>query len=159
MNYWHMQLHPNDKDGVDFNGILKILEDYKVIGMGESWENDKDQPKVFKEEMQFGDIVIVRHKNKKVVAIVEVISEAYSITDEENQNIMWNSNANWFRLRRKIRIIDKNPNYINLDDCKPFYAITLHPLNITDEMKIIIKDKIIDFYQKREEEFIKIIGI
>ena len=38
-NYWHIQLHPDDK--LDIDTIKSILTTKQVIGMGESW-NDKN---------------------------------------------------------------------------------------------------------------------
>ena len=59
MNYWHIQLHPDDK--LEIDTIKSILTTKKVIGMGESW-NDKNgnpvnDPKWFRDDMKIGDVV------------------------------------------------------------------------------------------------------
>ncbi len=44
MNYWHMMVHPSDQDSVSPKEVKTILEDHGVIGMGDSWDNDRGQP-------------------------------------------------------------------------------------------------------------------
>jgi hypothetical protein len=47
MNFWHMQLHPNDKESLKKEAIVKILKEDAVIGMGAAWDNDRGQPQNF----------------------------------------------------------------------------------------------------------------
>ncbi|MDX9695237.1 MAG: AAA family ATPase [Bacteroidales bacterium] len=99
-NYWHIQLHPDDR--LDIDTIKSILNTKQVIGLGESW-NDKNgnpvnDPKWFRDDMRINDIVMVRDTITPV-ALVKVISDAYieKNTDEE---------FDWFNLRRKIEVLD-----------------------------------------------------
>ena len=41
MNYWHIQLHPDNKKDFSNKVIRKTLSDKKIIGLGE-WEKDKN---------------------------------------------------------------------------------------------------------------------
>lgn len=58
INYWHIQLHP---DEISFSPelIIKILEEKSVIGLGE-WKEGENQITQFKEKMAIGDIVAVK---------------------------------------------------------------------------------------------------
>lgn len=99
MNYWHIQLHPDER--LDINTIKSILMTKHVIGMGESW-NDKtgkpvSDPKYFKDDMKIGDVVMVRDGSTPV-ALVKVASNAYIEPNADDD-------FDWFRLRRKIEIL------------------------------------------------------
>ena len=98
-NYWHLQLHPDDR--LDIDTIKSILITKQVIGLGDSW-NDKNgnpvkDPESFKNEMHIGDIVMIRDGSIPV-ALVKVISDSFieKNTDEE---------FDWFNLRRKIELL------------------------------------------------------
>ena len=41
MNYWHIQLHPSDSSTVDRKSALDIIQNHQIIGMGDSWDNDR----------------------------------------------------------------------------------------------------------------------
>jgi 5-methylcytosine-specific restriction protein B len=41
MNYWHIQLHPDDRLSVD--DLTSILKTKEVIGLAESWNDIKGQ--------------------------------------------------------------------------------------------------------------------
>ncbi|MDO8315900.1 MAG: AAA family ATPase [Flavobacterium sp.] len=101
MNYWHIQLHPNNRGKFTKTRIIEILSQKKVIGLGDAW-NDKNgnpsgAPEIFEKEMQIGDIVMVRDTITPV-ALVKVEGKAYL---EQNTD----DNFDWFNLRRKINII------------------------------------------------------
>lgn len=98
-NYWHIQLHPDDK--LDADTIKSILTTKQAIGMGNSWsdknKNPAKDPKQFREEMIIGDVVMVRD-GCAPVALVKVIGGAYvepSVDDD----------FDWFPLRRKIEVL------------------------------------------------------
>lgn len=99
MNYWHIQLHPDNKLHVDT--IKSILTTKQVIGMGESWEdkngNSVNDPKWFKEDMKIGDVVMVRDGSTPI-ALVKVIGNAYVEPNTDD-------NFDWFRLRRPIETL------------------------------------------------------
>ncbi len=99
MNYWHIQLHPDNKLHVDT--IKSILTTKQVIGMGESWEdkngNSVNDPKWFKEDMKIGDVVMVRDGSTPI-ALVKVIGNAYVEPNTDD-------NFDWFRLRRSIETL------------------------------------------------------
>lgn len=93
MNFWHMQLHPNNKDEVNRDEVIKILTDKKIIGLGARWENDRGQPQKFSEEINIGDIVLIRSDGP--LALVKV-------TGKCNEN---DKDDVWFELIRKIEVI------------------------------------------------------
>jgi hypothetical protein len=100
MNYWHIQLHPDNRLSV--KTLLSILKTKHVIGLGDSW-NDKNgnpnaAPDIFEKEMKIGDIVMVRDTITPV-ALVQIEGKAFL-----EQNV--NEDFDWFNLRRKIKIID-----------------------------------------------------
>lgn len=100
MNYWHIQLHPNER--LSNNDILFMLK-RKVIGMGVSWQNnekDAEAPKVFQNQVNIGDVVLVRN-GKTPIALVEISSDAYIYNKEKNGD-----DGVWFNLRRHINILD-----------------------------------------------------
>ncbi len=100
MNYWHLQLQPDDKLSIDT--IKKVLRTKKVIGLGEYWEdkngNPVSDPTFFKNDMKVGDVVMVRETTTPI-ALVKVIGDYYV---EENSDYQFD----WFPLRRNIEIIN-----------------------------------------------------
>jgi len=99
MNYWHLQLQPDDKLSVET--IKEVLKTKKAIGLGEYWEdkngNPVSDPGYFKNDMKIGDIVMVR-ETITPIALVRVVGDYYV---EENSNYEFD----WFPLRRNIDII------------------------------------------------------
>ena len=100
MNYWHMQLHPDDR--LSIKTLTSILKTKGVIGLGDSWKdkngNPNSAPEIFKTEMKIGDIVMIRDTITPV-ALVQIEGKAFleKNTDED---------FDWFNLRRNIKIID-----------------------------------------------------
>ena len=72
-NFWHLQMHPNNKREFDAPIILKILEEKGVIGVGFEVIDDL-QLVQFKEEMQPGDIVVVRSGHSPI-ALVQITGD------------------------------------------------------------------------------------
>jgi 5-methylcytosine-specific restriction protein B len=95
MNFWHIQLHPDNKADYPPERIKKILET-NYIGMGDEW--DERQIDQFSDELAIGDIVAVR-SGSVPIALVEVIGEKETHPDP-------NKDLDWFPLRRKIRMLD-----------------------------------------------------
>lgn len=88
-----MQLHPNNKDEVNRNEVIKILTENRIIGLGAEWENDRGQPQKFSDEMKIGDIVLIRSDGP--LALVKV-------TGESGKN---EKNGVWFELVRDVEVI------------------------------------------------------
>lgn len=88
-----MQLHPNNKDEVNRNEVIKILTDKKIIGLGAQWENDRGQPQKFSDEINIGDIVLIRSDGP--LALVKVTGKCI---EKDKDDV-------WFELIRKIEVI------------------------------------------------------
>ena len=99
MNFWHIQLHPNNKY---FGKEKEILEKKSIIGLGET-EQLAPQIKRFKNTMQIGDIVLVR-VGKQPIALVKIISDAFF-----EKSI--NHDLDWFQNRRKVEVLKYLDNY------------------------------------------------
>ncbi len=115
MNYWHMQLHeenPNDTK----DHIYKILEK-GYIGLGD-WKNGNIQIEQFKNNMQKGDIVLIRQKG--AVALVEVVGD-YQYESNPDTSL------DWFPHKRKIKILSRYSDRFNLPKNlgSAYYATTL----------------------------------
>lgn len=88
-----MQLHPNNKDEVNRDEVIKIITDKKIIGLGAEWENDRGQPQKFKNEVKTGDIVLIRSDGP--VALVKVTGKCI---ENDKDDV-------WFELIREIEVI------------------------------------------------------
>lgn len=96
--FWHMQMHPNNKGFFDKYGRL-IIEHYKFIGLGH-WEEHRSQIDQFMHRMQIGDIVAIKNGEEPVV-LVEVTGHCYIVPEDD-------SKLGWLVYRRPIRILDWN---------------------------------------------------
>ncbi|MFZ2891134.1 AAA family ATPase, partial [Sulfuricurvum sp.] len=92
MTYWHMQLHPNDKE---WGREKELLEKKALIGLGE-WEGGQSQISQFENEMQIGDIVLIK-RGALAIALTKVIGDF-----EENDK----GSIDWFKYRRKVEVLD-----------------------------------------------------
>ena len=93
MNYWNIQLHPND---LGWNREKELLITHSVIGLGDWPEAAKQQPN-FENTMQKGDFVLVKH-GATIIALVEVIGDyEYSTLKDD---------LLWFERRRKVKVLD-----------------------------------------------------
>lgn len=99
MNYWHIQLHPDNR--LSQETIKDILINKKVIGLGSYWEdkngNEVLDPVWFQNDMKTGDIIMVRDGSTPI-ALVEVIGSSYF----ENNTV---ADFDWFDLRRNIELL------------------------------------------------------
>ncbi len=93
MNYWNMQLHPND---MNWGREKELLENHKLIGLGD-WEEETNQQEQFESTMSEGDIVLIR-RGQSIIALVKVIGK-YVYSNEPEELI-------WFERRRKVEILD-----------------------------------------------------
>jgi len=98
MNYWHLQLHPNNKGTFPPEKVKNILRGTSLIGLGD-WDEGEEQIRQFNEELKVGDIVAVR-SGQAPIALVEVIIGEAEHTEEVNEDL------DWFQNRRKIKILD-----------------------------------------------------
>lgn len=97
MNYWHIQLHPNNNKTITKDIVIRILQEKSVIGIDE-WDNGHDIVQQFKNEMKIGDIVAVKDGSSPI-ALVKIIGDYWfekSVT----------TNFDWFSHRRKVKILD-----------------------------------------------------
>lgn len=90
MNYWNMQLHPNN---LGWTRERELLEKYHLIGLGDG--NEAQQS--FQNTMQPGDYVLVKHGGE-IIALTKVIG-----------NSIYDANVNdlkWFEICREVEILD-----------------------------------------------------
>lgn len=93
MNFWHMQLHPNNQK---WGREKELLQTLGIIGLGE-WEEKGGQQEAFENKMQIGDVVAIKCASK-LIALVEVTGD-YEYTEETGE-------LDWFVRRRKIKVLD-----------------------------------------------------
>ena len=93
MAYWHMQLHPND---LEWRREEELLEKLSLIGMGLSSEIQTNN---FIKNVKLRDIILVK-RGSEPIALVEVDGEL----EDNLKNDM--SALDWFRYRRKVKILD-----------------------------------------------------
>lgn len=92
--FWHIQLNPGESIGRE--KALEILEKCGVIGF--YLDPNDHQYRNFMNVMQIGDVVLVRD-GITPIALVEVIGDFQKTSK-------FNTDLDWFRQRRKIRILD-----------------------------------------------------
>lgn len=100
MKYWHIQLHPSSAQLGEFTRehVQALLEEHGLIGMSKGWKNDRSQPKQFQEEVQIGDLVLVRCQGP--LALCEVLSESIESTPTED----WHDKV-WFEIARHVKVL------------------------------------------------------
>jgi len=96
MNYWHMQLHPNN---LNWGREKELLKELSLIGIGDEWDGGNNQINNFIKDMGIGDIVLIR-KGSLPIALVQVDGDV--IDNYENDF----TKLDWFRYRRKIKVLD-----------------------------------------------------
>ena len=100
MNFWHMQLHPNDQNWSKENEVLKK---YKLIGLGD-WDEQISQQDDFENKMQIGDIVAIK-RGSNLIALTKVIGN-YKYEEDVDDLV-------WFQRRREVEILDWYKNEYN----------------------------------------------
>lgn len=93
MNYWNMQLHPND---MNWKREEELLRKYSLIGLGD-WDEAANQQPCFEKEMSIGDYVMIKHGGT-IIALVKVVGDYY--VDENTNDLLW------FQKRRKVVVLD-----------------------------------------------------
>ena len=102
INFWQMQLHPGDSSW-DIKEIDNILLKFSVIGMGIEWDNDRGAPSRFRNEVQIGDIFVIRHQGAPRY-LVEVTGECKTNEGDNKLDV-------WFELYRKVKILSDKGEY------------------------------------------------
>jgi 5-methylcytosine-specific restriction protein B len=97
MNFWHIQLHPSNPEDFPPSVIKQILLQKSVIGMGE-WEEGQGKIQRFKDDVQIGDVFLVRSKGP--LALVQVTGNHFFLEEKDV-----NRKFDWFRNRRKVRVL------------------------------------------------------
>jgi 5-methylcytosine-specific restriction protein B len=97
MNYWHIQLHPNDPKKFSIPVIKEILKKKAVIGLGE-WDKGLSAKTDLFDNMAINDVVLVK-QGATPVALVRVTSDAYVEDNVEDE-------FDWFEYRRKVVVLD-----------------------------------------------------
>ena len=93
MNFWHMQLHPDD---INWKKEEKLLRETGYIGLGD-WDEQVSQQESFEKRMLIGDIVAIK-RGGSLIALTKVTSD-YEYTDQV-------SDLDWFVRRRKVEVLD-----------------------------------------------------
>lgn len=96
INYWHMQIHPDDPDFAERH-VYKILEHNKIIGLGE-WPEGKRVIGTFENDVKVNDVVAIK-TGTKLIALVQIIGGSYDVDDDEPP-------LDWIVHRRPIRVLD-----------------------------------------------------
>lgn len=95
MNFWHMQLHPNEANEWSRKDILDLVN-LNVIGVGKGWKGDRNCPEKFNEEMAIGDIVLIRHEGP--LCLVQITSNSF---ENKNKSVV----DAWFYYCREVKIL------------------------------------------------------
>jgi predicted ATP-binding protein involved in virulence len=93
MNYWHMQLHPDD---MEWGKEKELLEKKELIGLGLTNDEITEQ---FLSKMKVDDIVFIK-RGSEAIALVKVLGDTEDIGENDLNSI------DWFRFRRKVKILD-----------------------------------------------------
>ena len=93
MNYWNMQLHPDD---LNWNREKELLKTHHLIGLGD-WDELSGQQNAFETEMEKGDYVLIK-RGGEIIALTKVVGD-YQYESQTDDLL-------WFERRRKVEIID-----------------------------------------------------
>lgn len=96
INYWHMQMHPDNKSFADAH-VYSVLEQRRIIGLG-TWDEGEATIDTFRDLMQVNDVVAIKN-GSRLIALVQVIGGCYRVTDDT-------TDIGWIENRRPVRILD-----------------------------------------------------
>lgn len=99
MNFWHMQLHPNEADGWTREDVLNLVRQ-NIIGIGK--ESNRYCLLKFKDVMAIGDVVLIRHQGP--LCLVQVTGNSFENTDKNKPDA-------YFYYCRKIKILAIDADY------------------------------------------------
>jgi len=94
MAYWHIQMYKDREE----NEEKRLLTKLSIIGVGDLGKNNT-AVKQFKKTIKIGDIVLVR-RGKRVISLVKVVGEIEDSLEDDY------SRLDWFRYRRKVKVLD-----------------------------------------------------
>ena len=95
VRFWHMQLHPTNNKRLQREDVIRLLSEYRVVGMGSGWENDGGQPKQFRDDVAIGDVIGIRENG--FVALVRVVGPC-----QENKKV---DELCWFDIVREVELL------------------------------------------------------
>lgn len=131
-----MQLHPSDSSSVNRVEATRILEQQGVIGLSSQWLNDRGQPQKFKNDIQIGDVVLIRSDGP--LALVKVISDYYENLD----------NSVWFDLARKVEILSLDAHFYKKQFKEKFKSSWNDNLYLPTTIEIANNSEFINFWYK-----------
>jgi hypothetical protein len=99
MNFWHIQLHPDNKESFPPDKVKNYLNNTSIIGLGD-WEDGEVQIEQFTNQMQIGDIVAVKSGHTPI-ALVEIVSDHFYADEDE-----FDGSFDWMNNRREVKILD-----------------------------------------------------
>jgi len=94
MVYWHIQMYKDREE----NEEKRLLTELSIIGVGDLGKNNTAVNQ-FKKTIKIGDIVLVR-RGKRVISLVKVVGEVEDFLEDDY------SRVDWFRYRRKVKVLD-----------------------------------------------------
>ncbi len=95
---WSMQLHPNRANDFPPETLLRILNTYGVIGIGD----DNLDAENFEYKANVGDYVVVR-SGSNIVALVKITGQCEP-NDMEDE-------VCWFSLLRRVEVLSTTPDF------------------------------------------------
>jgi len=125
MTYWHMQLHPNNV--INWEKEEELLKTQQIIGID---ERENAQSKQFKEDIEKDDVVLIK-RGKQPIALVQIVDDKLL---EHNQ---LNDDLNWFKFKRKIRILDFFNSQEEINFNIPAYRLSKSVTRNSDLFKFI----------------------
>lgn len=130
MNFWHIQLHPNDNRTISKEVVISVLQEKSVIGVGE-WDDGQALINQFKDEMHIGDIVAVKDGSSPI-ALVRIKGNYWF-------ERLIKDDFDWFPHRREVEVLDFYEPAYNFTIPQPRGTLSIcRDLN-TDTAKVIVQ--------------------
>lgn len=133
MTYWHMQLHPANPTLP--NDHIRRIVDCGLIGCS------GDPVSTFN-DIAPDDIVIVRHTNKSLIALVKVISHPRDTTEQEQAN-----EDIWFERCTEIEILKKYVEGRKITSPGFFYPTTVQ--RVSPDAEAFVKELLLECQKKK----------
>ncbi|PSL02239.1 AAA family ATPase [Cecembia rubra] len=102
-NFWHIQMNRGLVNGstLSQDQVLNMVKNKKIIGTGEWKDKKQDQCKQFKENLNIGDIVMVRN-GIQPLALVKVLGDSFPNKTYENERAIEPLSFFDFKLEKKL---------------------------------------------------------
>lgn len=99
---WYMQIHPgSDPGNFGPERMLEVVRRYRDVGMGgDGWKEGKNTRRIFREDVQTGDVVALAH-GRRFIALVRVSGE-YA----KNRRAV---DGHWFGVVRPVDMLCDDP--------------------------------------------------